>query len=489
MRATPWGRRGNWRRCAAGSFAADGDDRRSASAPRAVASRAVASKHALDLLERLALRLWHHEFDEHQADEREDQVTEKDSSRRQRVLQHFLQERHDDVRAEVHDRRERQCGTAHLEREDLGDHEPRDRPETDLVAADVHHQSDDCGNSPTPRQADVGGCTVLDGGVGLHADSEDEGGSDEREGYGHHGDAHEKQQAPTVAVDPKDSEQGRHQLHQAHQNGRQGSRAAEASRLEDVRCEVQHRRLPCDLLQEHQSAPDEQLLGVLEGVSPLRGDGGGADRLRDLLPHDSEFLLHLRRLRPPEELQRLFRGACDLAALGQQRTASNSLEHQEPRRLRNEHDANALHEGEGGRHRQHVSPPNLIDVLEQPAEKETQKDAEDDHSLLRRYQGAANLSRRDLGDVDRRRVHREADAESVHQQAGTDGPHRRRDHSDERTAEVKDGGDLHLQFPTEVVRETEAEQRRQACANEIQGADRSLLQVVKPVALSVPIGG
>merc|ERR1740123_143042 len=137
---------------------------------------ALARQHALNLLQRLALGLGHDELHEEQARQRQGHVHEEDARGRQQPLEHVLREVHEDVEAEVHHRRHRERGAPHAHREDLGDHEPSDGAEADLVAADVDHEGDDGGQGPLLRQLDLVRGAVLRADARRRALPEAEGG-------------------------------------------------------------------------------------------------------------------------------------------------------------------------------------------------------------------------------------------------------------------------------------------------------------------------
>eukprot|EP00405_Crypthecodinium_cohnii_P005126 CAMPEP_0194750890 /NCGR_PEP_ID=MMETSP0323_2-20130528/4990_1 /TAXON_ID=2866 ORGANISM="Crypthecodinium cohnii, Strain Seligo" /NCGR_SAMPLE_ID=MMETSP0323_2 /ASSEMBLY_ACC=CAM_ASM_000346 /LENGTH=180 /DNA_ID=CAMNT_0039667021 /DNA_START=604 /DNA_END=1142 /DNA_ORIENTATION=+ len=152
--------------------------------------------HALDLLQGLAFGFWHHREDKYQAQNRQGEVSKKDPSRSKCVLKDLLGQSHEDVEPEVHDCSHGQGRSSNAEGKDLGNHEPGNGSEADLIATHINHQSNDGGNRPPLRQPDVVGTAVFQSCVRFVANPEDESSSDQGEGNDHERDADGEQESP-----------------------------------------------------------------------------------------------------------------------------------------------------------------------------------------------------------------------------------------------------------------------------------------------------
>ena len=90
--------------------------------------------------------------------------------------------------------------------------------------------------------------------------------------------------------------------------------------------------------------------------------------------------------------------------------------------------------------------PCLVPAGEDRPHSVAEEHAQHDDHLLGAHQGAPDLRRGDLRDVDGRGVHAEADAQAVDQEPHVDAPEHGREGGDAGAEEVQQRSDLHLFF-------------------------------------------
>eukprot|EP00756_Hemistasia_phaeocysticola_P022592 Hpha_TRINITY_DN15844_c1_g1::TRINITY_DN15844_c1_g1_i3::g.187231::m.187231 len=302
----------------------------------------------------------------------------------------------DKVPEEVLLHRKRDCTTANLQREYLRHHQPRDRPEPNLVSADVREHTDQ-NQHLTPSDVTVRAAGAAGGGVTVIGADEQKGEQPKR--HRHDTDTQEQQEAPSLVLHKQYREHRRDELEGTDQDR---GVVSEPGVLEDGVRVVQHRRLPGELLQEHQPAPGQQRRPVL----PL--EHTGEPRLR--LPLGP--LLRLDVLL--DLLQRQLRA---LLLVGQQQRPHHLLvrppaEAQPPGGRGEEENPHKEHQSEG--HSDAVSPlPPTGRVLEEETEGVACEDAEHNASFFHRNQLSPHSRRRHLPNVGGDTVHSEPAPETV----------------------------------------------------------------------------
>mmetsp|Transcript_84576 Transcript_84576/g.134027 ORF Transcript_84576/g.134027 Transcript_84576/m.134027 type:complete len:454 (-) Transcript_84576:269-1630(-) len=387
-----------------------------------------------DLFQCFSLGLRYHGGHEDNGDHGKGHVEEEGTRRGQGGHQSCLTERHEDVGTKVHHGGRRQGRPAHAQREDLGNHQPGNGSESHLVGAHVDHQGHNRDDSPTPRNRRLSMVHMAEG----------EGGAQQGQGQDHAGDSPQQQLASAVLVHFEGGEGSGQQLDQAHSHGAQGSGAGKAGALEDVGGEDQDGWLTCDLLKEDEAASNDQWLGITQGFQASGRRSGPGRGVPGIAQHDVELLLDLRRGGSAEEGQSFLGLAGQSLIHLQERAGAQRSQDQPTWRVGNEDDAH-LHqarEHRGDNH--HEAPARLLHGRKDGAGREAQEYAQGDDHLLGGDQGAPHRGRRDLGDVDGRRVHAEAYAETIDQETNVDPPQIGRQSCDGGAQEIESRTNLHL---------------------------------------------
>eukprot|EP00962_Isochrysis_galbana_P056309 scaffold28228_cov111-Isochrysis_galbana.AAC.1 len=371
-----------------------------------------------------------------------------------------------EVESEVDEGGQRQGARARVQREDLGDHEPRNWAEPDLIAHHIHHQRRQHRGRPCPTELDaaVSGVRVRQ----LEAQAKHQQRAE------HHRDADRQQRPPAVRVYLEHCEERGEQLGSRHEQRRRSRLPAEADLLEDVVLVVDDGGLAGDLLQQHQAEPSHERSARRAERGPSgqpaallldHVDDGGNLEL-DLLPRRSRTEAGEGRQGPrggdgPHARRATRNGFLDRVLLSAlQQPAWGGRERGHP--CEN-------HRGNGKRRQPNLDPGS--GGREDHGRPEAKHDPDYDEALLQRDEEATHPRWGHLGDVGGGGMHGEPNAEAIHQAARDDAGR-----LGARSAHPKDGNDAatpiqrgtehQLAPPPKPCRGEKGAHRAQQCAHE-----------------------
>ena len=276
-------------------------------------------------------------------------------------------------------------------------------------------------------------------------------------------------------VDARDSDESRAELRDADDDGGDVGGRAEPRPLEDLIRVVENRWLPGHLLEEDEAdAGDERARCAAEQRPRARALLFARERTHHLGELRLDCRVRSTRAQPAQRRTRL-------ADVGIGAGATDRAD-DEPSRRRRRDEQHAERHGDRERRgeRPHRAPRVGAEaergVVGDGHGAEAEEDAADDKGLLGADEQPAHRRRRDLGDVHRRRVHRECDAETVGEPTEPDGRQRAsgRENGDGGAEEVEERTADELAPPTEHASHPEHHQRADKRAGERGGREHAV---------------